>query len=308
MAESAIADFQGCSFKGIDLSRFVTDWKDTRQFALAPHRYWKRDGAEIEVLGRKPHQAKVTLAFAGTSWRKDWLPVAASLDDDPSGPLVHPVYGQMPAVCEGFAEATMNVEAAANLYVVPLTFIEDQIDANLDAQRNNAKVAAERARKHGAALLQRAPQQGPVATSVLRYVTTALDYAAAVVAAVEEGLSYGRMLEAQLASVESTAVDARGAIASGNDPMSYDLLSLVEQLYDDCATLSVATAGTIGSALITYPVPSTVHIAVLATRLYGADGLSRIDEILANNPGVIPNPASIEAGTLLRVAPPTVTR
>lgn len=312
MPTAAVTDFQGCSFKGIDLSRFVTDWKDTRQFALAPHRYWKRDGAEIEVLGRKPHEAKLTLAYAGPTWRKDWLPFAASLDQAPSGPLVHPVYGQMPAVCEGFAEAAMNVEFAANVYIVPLTFIEDQIDATLSAQANDPSVAAERAQKRGAALLQRAPKQGPVADNLLRYVTTALGYVEAAVAAGQEALSYGRLLSAQLARVEASAVAARAAVMAdlvgGADPASYDTLALIELIYDDCAQLSLATAVASAPALIAYVVPSTTHIAILAARFYGADALSRIDEILANNPGLIPNPAAIEAGTELRMAPPTVAR
>ena len=270
MSQSVISDFQGCSFKGTDLSRFVTDWKDTRQFALAPHRYWMRDGADVEVLGRKPHEAKVTLAYAGPTWRKDWLPLAASLDEDPSGPLVHPVYGQMPAVCQGFAEATMNVELAANLYIVPLVFVEDQIDASLQAQANDPSVAADRTQKHGAALLKRAPKQGPVAGSILRYVTTALGYVEAAVAAGQEAMSYGRLLTAQLERVEATAVAARDAVASdpvaGADPSSYDTIAIIEQLYDDCAQLSVAASLASAPALVMYVVPSTTHIAVLATR------------------------------------------
>jgi len=308
MPQPVVSDWQGCSFKGIDLSRFVTDWKDTRQFALAPHRYWHRDGADIEVLGRKPHQAKVTLAFVGTTWRKDWLPIAASLDDDPSGPLVHPVYGQMAAVCEGFAEAAMNVEVAANLYVVPLSFVEDQVDTDLTTQASDPKVAAAAAQTHGAALLQRAPQQGPVADNVLRYVTTALDYVNAVLAAGSTALSYGRTLDARVDAVETTAVAAHGAIAAGGGVRRYDLYALVEQLFDDCARLTVATSSSAAPALVPYRVPSKTHIAVLAVRLYGGAGVSRIGEILANNAGSIPNPAAIEAGTLLRVAPPTVTR
>lgn len=310
--KNAVTDFQGCSFKGIDLARFVTEWKDTRQFALAPHRYWMRDGADIEVLGRKPHEAKVTLAYAGPTWRKDWLPFAASLDGDPSGPLVHPVYGQMPAVCKGFAEATMNVELAANLYIVPLTFVEDQIDASLQARANDPSVAADRAQKHGAALLERAPRQGPIAGSILRYVTTALGYVEAAMAAGQEALSYGRLLTAQLERVEAGALGARDAVANdpvlGEDPASYDTIAIIEQLYDDCAQLSMATSLASTPALITYVVPSTTHIAVLATRFYGADGLSRIAEIEANNPGRLPNPAAIETGTELRMAPPTITR
>ena len=142
---------------------------------------------------------------------------------------------------------------------------------------------------------------------MLRYVTTALGYVDAVVAAVEQGLSYGRMLDAQLERVEATAVDAQSSLTTSGAAASYELLALVEQLYDDCAALAVGTASVLGPKLITHSVPSMTHIAVLATRLYGSDGLSRIDEILANNPGAIPNPAAIEAGTLLRVAPRTVT-
>lgn len=106
MTKPSISDFQGCSWKGFDLSRFVTDWKDTRQPGLAVHRYFGRDGGEVERIARKPHEAKVTLAFAGPSWRRDWLPIAASIDEDPAGPLVHPAYGQMQAVCQGFDAAS----------------------------------------------------------------------------------------------------------------------------------------------------------------------------------------------------------
>jgi prophage DNA circulation protein len=310
MPKSVVADFQGCSFKGIDLSRFITDWKDTRQFALSIHRYWKRDGGDVEVLGRKPHQAKVTLAYAGTTWRKDWLPFAASLDADPSGPLVHPVYGQMPAVCEGFADATMNIEFASNIYIVPLTFIEDQVDAALSSQSRDPSTLNQQAQQHGAALLQRAPQQGPIYNSILQYVTTALGYVEAAVATVEQALSYGRTLDAQLERVQTSALAARGAVradpATGSDSERYAMLALVEQLFDDCVQLSLAVGAATAPVLITYVVPSTTHIATLATRFYGADGLSRIPEIMANNAGRIPNPAAIARGTELSMAPPTL--
>jgi prophage DNA circulation protein len=277
---------------------------------LAAHRYWKRNGADIEVLGRKPHQAKVTLAYAGPTWRKDWLPLAASLDDDPTGPLVHPVYGQMPAVCEGFAEAVMNVETATNLYIVPLSFIEDQTDAQLEAQQTSPSELAQKASAHGAALLQQAPQQGPVRANVLAYVTTVVDYANAVVNTAQEALSYGRLLDAQFGRIEALAVAARDGIrgdpSTGNDAARYSTLALIEQTYDDCVQLNLAARMTVAPALIDYAVPSTMHIATLAVRFYGADGLSRIDEILVNNAGKIINPAAIEAGTLLSMAPATV--
>jgi len=310
MAQSIVKGFQGCSFKGIDLSKNLTEWKDTRQQSLAPHRFIKMNGAEVELLGRKPHQVKATLAYAGPSWRTDWLPLAASLDQDPSGLLVHPVYGQMPAVCEGFLEATMNVEFAANLYIVPLTFIENQLGAAVQSKASaGAAAIRQQAQAHGAALLQRAPAQGPVRANVLRFVTTALGYAQAAVNTTEEALSYGRLLESQLAQVELGAVSVRDAIradsTTGSDATRFDLIALIEQLYDDCIQLEGAVLS--AAAPVVYVVPSTTHIAVLAVKFYGPDGLSRIDEILANNPGLIPNPAAIAAGTMLTMAPATFT-
>jgi hypothetical protein len=311
MPTPVITDFQGCSFKGFDLSRNLVEWKDTRQPSLAVHRFIKRDGGEIEVLGRKPHEAKVTVAYAGRTWRSDWLPLAAALDQDPTGLLVHPVYGQMPAVCEGFADATMNVEVAPNLYIVPLSFIESQLGATIPAGHSAGPHALQqRAQAHGAALLQRAPGQGPVRDSTLRYVTTALGYADSAIAYTTEALSYGRVLQSQLEAVELTAVDTRNAVRSdpstGSDADRYEFVALIEQLHDDCVRLDAAVRTTSAPALILYAVPSTTHIATLAVRFYGTDGLARIDEIIANNPGIIPNPAAIPAGAMLRMAPPTV--
>jgi prophage DNA circulation protein len=311
MPTPVITDFQGCSFKGFDLSRNLVEWKDTRQPSIAVHRFIKKDGGEVEVLGRKPHQAKITLAYAGPTWRSDWLPLAAALDQDPTGLLVHPVYGQMPAVCEGFADATMNVEVAPNLYIVPLSFVEDQLDAAIQAGASAGPQALQqRAQAHGAALLQRAPAQGPVRDNTLRYVTTALGYADAAIAYTSEALSYGRLLQSQLEAVELAAVDARNAVradpSTGSDADRYEFVALIEQLYDDCVQLDAAVRSTSAPALILYAVPSTTHIAVLAVRFYGADGLGRIDEIIANNPGLIPNPAAIPAGITLRMAPPTI--
>lgn len=312
MPTPIITDFQGCSFKGFDLSRNLVEWKDTRQQALAEHRYIRKDGSEVEALGRKSHRAKVTLAYVGSTWRSDWLPFAASLDADPSGPLVHPVYGQMPAVCEGFADATMNVETAPNLYIVPLVFIENQLGAQLHASNAATPQALlQRAQAHGAALLQAAPAQGPVYDSALRYVTTATGYANAAISFTSSALSYARVLQSQLDAVERSAVDARAAVradpTTGSDADRYDLIALIEQLFDDCVQLDGAVRTAAAPALILYKVPSTTHIAILAVRFYGPAGLARVDEILGNNPGLIPNPAAIASGALLRMAPPTVT-
>ena len=205
MTKPSVSDFQGCSWKGIDLSRFVTDWKDSRQSGLAVHRYFGRDGGEIERIARKAHEAKVTLAFAGPSWRKDWLPIAASIDEDPAGLLVHPAYGQMQAVCQGFDAASMNIETASNLYIVPLSFVEDSIDTRLAATDRSAAAARATIEATGNAILQRTSRQSPAFASITRLLAiTRL----AATASTQEYLSAGRYLG-------NACLCDRGVVAGG---------------------------------------------------------------------------------------------
>lgn len=309
MSQAVVADFQGCAFKSVDLSKHLVEWHDTRQPSIAVHRYIKRDGAEVEKLGRKPHEVKATLAYAGKAWRSDWLPLQATIDADPGGLLVHPVYGKMQVVCQGYDGATMHVENAANLYIVPLAFIEDSIDTRIQAPNAQGPTAKQNlVQSFAAALLDRTPATPSTQASVLRYVTTATTYAAAATTAalvVAVDPSLGNKLDL----VRAAAADARAALRAdpllGNDATGYEALALVEQVYDACVQLDDAVRA-VKPTISIYTVPSTMHISVLAVRFYGPDGLARIAEILANNAGRIPNPAAIRAGTELLMASPTV--
>ena len=263
----------------------------------------------METLGRNPHEVKVTLAFAGPSWRKDWLPIAASIDDDPKGPLVHPVYGRMQAACQGFNSATMNVELAANLYTVPLGFIEDNVDTRLPSQMTTGPAAKQAlVQATGAALLKKSPPSGPARTNVFRFITTATGYATSALAAYEVAAGFDRTLSGQLENVRQDAADARAAlrVAFGSDVTSYETVALAEELYDACVQLDDAVRAD-GPQLRVYTVPALTNLAALAVRFYGSDGISRMTEILANNAGRIPNPAAIRAGTELLMAPPTTS-
>jgi prophage DNA circulation protein len=130
--QPVIKNWQGASFKGIDFSKYVTEWSDTRQLGLATHQYLKRRGAENEDMGRDPHVVHVVLSYTGPTWFDDFMALIAALEQGAKGPLVHPLFGQMRAACRGFQDARMNVEQAADLYVVPLVFIEDSVDTTLE--------------------------------------------------------------------------------------------------------------------------------------------------------------------------------
>src|SRR5262249_50537519 len=105
-----------------------TGWQDTRKPRLAVHEFLKRDGARIEPMGRAPHQVKLNLAFIGPNWARDFRNLIALTDKDPLGLLTHPMVGQMSGAFMGIEGSQVDVEQAQDMVLVPVTFIENQLD------------------------------------------------------------------------------------------------------------------------------------------------------------------------------------
>jgi hypothetical protein len=78
----------------------------------------------------------------------------------------------------------------------------------------------------------------------------------------------------------------------------------IETLLDACNQLWNAIS-IARPPLVTYIVPLQMAVAVLSTKLYGVQGREKINSILTNNPGKIPNPSAIASGTRLLVEQPT---
>lgn len=106
MKKPVVDGWQGAAFKGVDFSRWITSWRDTRATSYAMHVYLKRAGGEAEDMGRAPHEVQVQLSYLGKGWRDEYLKLQAAIDEGPVGDLLHPIYGSMRAVCAGIARAT----------------------------------------------------------------------------------------------------------------------------------------------------------------------------------------------------------
>jgi prophage DNA circulation protein len=238
--------------------------------------------------------------FTGPNWIRTLKQLVSAIDADPSGLLVHPIYGQMQVVCQGFDRASVNIPEATDTISVPLVFVEDTpaLDSTVAAQGVGAlqqNVTSAVADLQTATAPYNAPS---TATAVETLSDAATTYAAAAAASAEGPIDAS--LDSQLATVALTTQAAISAIAS--DPLGvrtaaiYDALAAAEVVYAACQDLADAVVASRPPA-IEFIVPGPTSIAVLAAERYGSDAINRIDEILSLN--VIPTPTSIPAGTKL---------
>lgn len=305
--QSVLSNVQSFQFKGIALMGNLTEWSDTRQPTLAVHRTLKRDGGTVEYMGREPHRFRGSLVFLGANWRTDFNNLLSSVDDDPTGLLVHPTLGQMQCACEGVTDARVVPGQMIDTYTVPISFIENNVDQKL------SRLAAQ-----GVGTKQ---QQVTADTSALTTATASLPSSSVAVGSlVSEANAYASAagtsafsatpdpsLPTRLAAVATNASAAIAAIeadtAATTDASKYDAIQLATQVYASCLQLADAVAAQ-QPPMINYTVPGTTNVLALAALFYGTDAPNRVGEILANNR--IPKPYAIPPGTVLLMASPTV--
>ncbi len=308
MAKSILPEgVAAARFKGIDINVKMVEWTDTRKPRLAVHEYLKRDGALIEPMGRAPFRCKMSLVYVGEKFAEEFKELAKSVDDNPKGTLSHPLFGEMQVACEGFEGATLNVENGRNLYTVPVSFVEDNLDQKLANQANGVAAQQQKVDTTSTALLAKITQFVAAATAITNLANAAVSFSVSAFSS-QSAFAFVPGLNTALQSLRMLTMDAVAEIradpAADPEPKCYETVVLCEQLYDACVQMHSAIS-VAQPALVTYIVPIQIHVANLAVRLYGADGRDRIDEILSLNPGKIPNPASIPPGISLLVRQPT---
>lgn len=312
--QPVIKDWKGGSWqsagqpKAVDFAKYVTEWSDTRQYAFATHQYLKRAGAENEEMARDPHRSSIVLSYTGPTWYVDFMALVAQLDKTAKGTLVHPLFGKMRAACLGWQNAKMNVEQAANLYVVPLLFVEDQLDTTVQSQQSQGpSTQQQQVTVYSNALLAASAKYLTAVTAITTLTNAATTYAAAAVASALSG-KMDATLPQQLAAIRDSSMAARDAIradpADTQDAPRFPSVILVEQVLDACRQLS-RSVQSFKPTITLYTVPARVHLAKLAHQFYRGDATTRMLEIQANNPGKIPDPHGIAPGTQLLMATPT---
>ena len=319
MKTSLVTGWQGAKFKDVDLEPWILEWHDTRASGVAMHNYIKRDGGEAEEVGREPHETQMTLCFLGPKWREEYLKLQKAIDDGPIGTLIHPLLGPMTAACAGPQGASMVFASELDSYTVPLRFIESAVDTKVDTKNLQGPEAASSDVDGASDSLSVAamPWLGvpgaPTALAIMAFQSAAVGFYAPAALGAASSLVPDASLSSLLDNVRLASQVARDTVLldvslSGfsTDVAKYDVLAAIQVLYASCVALDDAVRSQ-RPRLIDYVLPGQLHIAKLALLFYGPDGASRIDEILVNNAGVLPEPGMIPANARLKMAAPTVS-
>lgn len=307
MAKNQIPDGKVFRFGDMELHGNLMQMVDSHKPRNAVHEYLKRDGAQIEYMGRGPKRFRFMVSFIGPNFRKQYLNTMAALDRNPKGLLVHPLLGSIPAAYDGTEGATVDISRAIDSIDLPIAFIEDRVDTNLereaeDARSVNAKEAAVTGKS--ATLTAAIAIYGSVVEAAVEILTETAEEYAEVAAASVNDTTPDTSLSTRLGDVAAYANSAIRAILDDDtdedatDASKFEAIDAVEQLFAACLEMDEAI-GTQRPPMTEYTVAVTIGIGALAARIYGRDATAKIDEILSLNR--IQTPHAIPGGTKLRL-------
>lgn len=300
------------TFKGLPLHTFLQSWQDTSKPGIAMHRFLKRKGGRAEDMGPEPFRTVWRLTFTGVYWRTNLIELARSIDENPIGKLVHPIWGPINVAVENLENA-VNVVDALNTSSITLTFVESQLDAVIEQDEQEQETPA----RNQALLDDLALLADLIANVALAVIATALSAVEAAATSYSEAVDLAdsgnlidTSLSAKLDAVATTTAEAEavilasaGTVSPGeaapvSDATNFPYLSIINRVYGDCLALDEAMAADRPATFI-YVVPSPINVTVLAAARYGARlAQTRADEILAMNPGIA-TPGEIPTGTSL---------
>lgn len=327
MPTSVISNGQDFRFKGIDLHGDLESWDDDLPVRLATYEYLKRDGAEVEPMGAGQKKWTFKCVFLGSDCGARYRKLAASIQQDPRGELIHPRLGRFDAACTSL-RAQENPGQAIDMITFAIEIAENQVDQSIQA---NEQFGAQRR----ASYLQDALTKVAAATSSVTGNHIANEIFAAVTAAVALlGQIVLRFIELALQIAQATpdqiAQDPTLVNTEGLDKLLLQLrtqrdTTVVEigrttiiTLESDVSLTDAKTACylTYASALelynaalaqrpsiVEWPVPAAMPLTTIAVRIYGKRAKTMMGTIYALNR--IQTPFWVPAGTKIRVLAPS---
>jgi prophage DNA circulation protein len=290
-------------FKGIRLHGWATDLSDDIQWRIAVHEFDQVNGAQTENMGRGPWQMRVTLLFVGADAFLDAQSFIQGLEINPSGLLVHPIYGRRQATCSGTQGATLTA-AEANAYRLPVTFTENSLNASVIGDGSQGVAAQSQAVQVQATALTTLAAVVPAAAAAVGALTASATALASAAVASAAASSVDPSVVAGVAGLPTTTATAIAALQSSSVPEAADAAMAAEVLLS-MATTCVRTLLAQSSASALWVTPSDMTLIQVAEQLYGGDAFSYVGQIVTNNPQVL-GLTLIPAGTALYLAPSTV--
>src|SRR5262249_11440200 len=106
------------------------------------HEFLKRDGSQVEDLGRRSRRIEVKLRFIGKDCAQRFSDFEAKVHRNPTGLLVHPTTGRWIAFCEG-PQHSVDFSRAINEIEVAVSWKESDLDATIEADVPDVATAAQ---------------------------------------------------------------------------------------------------------------------------------------------------------------------
>lgn len=322
MAKSVLSKAQEFRFKEFELHGSLESWEDDLPIRLATYEYIKRDGAEVEPMGAGQKSFSFRCAFIGSDCGSRYRTLAASIQKEPRGQLVHPRLGTFNVACRGI-KGRENPAQAIDSIEFTLDLIENQVDQSIQADQ---QFGAQRRASQVSDALTRATD----ATSAIlsnRIANTVYAAATAAVVDLNSKADKFRSLALEVAQTSGEAADIAGylalekilgivqakttvAVLALEDTLARTLESDVSLIdartacyltYAACVQLYAAVQAQF-PPIVTFMVPSPMPLNSILLRIYGAEASGRRGQVYQLNR--IPAPHWIPAGTILRVLAP----
>lgn len=245
----------------LPLDGTLKNWSDDHGQDIATHKILKRSGAIHQVPGNPPPLFNFDCVLLGFQITRRYRLITDALDASPMGQLTHPRLGSFRAVCKGLKAKE---DPGSEIDVIMFTIVFERSGLR-QVQALSAPGEAAAAAWTVANALDKVTFRLP---RVLKTVTTLQSYVGVFgeqVAALSSGAAVVPIVSAALAQVQAQAQTVAQEI--GQDPVNYDLVSLVRLSAGQClASYNVAVANR--PPVVTRTVPGVMGLGRFCQLLY----------------------------------------
>lgn len=313
---SVLSKAQDFRFKDIDLHGSTEGWEDDLPIRLASYEYLKRDGGEQEPMGAGLKQFSFRCVFIGEDCGARYQALAASIQKEPRGLLVHPRLGSFNVACRGI-KGRESPAMAIDTIEFTIEFVENQVDQSI---QGDSRIGPQ---KRASQVNDAANRAVDAANKVVSNRTANTVYSACVAASVSLKAWADKFAEKALQVAQDSAPDlelqkALGIVLDKRDAALVALeKTLVYTLLPSVSLTDARTACYIAYAacvqlynavlaqkppIMTYTVPTAMPLNQILVSIYGAGARGRRTEAYLLNR--IPSPHWIPAGTILHFVSP----
>lgn len=300
MAKPVLPDAETFEFvtslgKRLDLHGALVGWSDRLAMGLAEHQILKRDGAIHQNMGAKPRTFSFVCVLLGKDLTTRYKALLDTLEEDPTGTLIHPRFGSLPAVCRDISAGERPADEL-NTIRFTLEFVQTGLRS---VEKPNAEALAAAAMETMAGLMSDPSPRAlsnPIANlqaSTLAYQQKVNQFAQGQVPISELGqvlqTIHARMSELRAVANFPYRIKAQAALVFSNILASYN------------------AAVSSRPPVVSFLLPGGMSIHRLCASLYGGKHAKAMVQELMNL-NRIPNPYHIPAGTTLLLSDPTLVK